>query len=142
MGQLTSAERHQKHFVRDNIERAVERIWHTQDSHGQVLALTFRRKSLKRVKLFPLGSDVRPWGVASDPAPDQKSTCLRTIKLRAFRCARLVTLPSKIWRVRDSRSPPSDVCAMGWGVGVRGLRNTPEVLRRTLILPLTWSKGS
>ena len=33
---------------------SVERIWHIQDSQGQVLALTFRFKSLRYFKLFPL----------------------------------------------------------------------------------------
>ena len=32
-----------------------ERIWHTQDSQGQTLALAVRQKSLK--KLFPLHSE-------------------------------------------------------------------------------------
>ena len=35
----------------------VERIWHIQDSQGQVLALAFRLKSLKLVKLLPLRSE-------------------------------------------------------------------------------------
>jgi len=33
---------------------AVERIWHTQDSKGQIMVLAFRQKSLKPFKLFPL----------------------------------------------------------------------------------------
>ena len=31
---------------------AIERIWHTQDSQGQILALDLRFKSLKPVKLL------------------------------------------------------------------------------------------
>ena len=36
---------------------AVERIRHIQDSQGQIMALAFRLKSLKSLKLFPLRSD-------------------------------------------------------------------------------------
>ena len=35
---------------------AVERIWHIEDIQGQVLALTFRLKSVTRFKVFPLRS--------------------------------------------------------------------------------------
>jgi hypothetical protein len=35
------------------VNTAGERIWHTQESQGQILALTFRRKFLKICKLFP-----------------------------------------------------------------------------------------
>ena len=41
---------------------AVERIWHTPDSQGQILALAFRRKSSKPSKLFPLRSEAVPGG--------------------------------------------------------------------------------
>jgi len=33
------------------------RMWHTQDSHGQILALIFRLKSLERSKLLPSCSE-------------------------------------------------------------------------------------
>ena len=33
---------------------AVERIWHTSDSHGQILVLALRQRSLKCFKLVPL----------------------------------------------------------------------------------------
>ena len=36
---------------------AVERNWHIQDSQGQILALAFSLKSLKRSKFFPLRSE-------------------------------------------------------------------------------------
>ena len=35
----------------------VERIWHIQDSQGQILASTFKIKSLKPVKVFPLRAE-------------------------------------------------------------------------------------
>jgi len=35
----------------------VERIWHGPDSAGQILAVTFRTKSLRPVKLFPRRSE-------------------------------------------------------------------------------------
>jgi len=35
----------------------VERIRHTSDSHGQILAVAFRSKPLKCFKLFPLRSE-------------------------------------------------------------------------------------
>ena len=38
---------------------ADKRTWHREDSRGQMLALAFRQKSLKRFKLFPLCSDGR-----------------------------------------------------------------------------------
>jgi len=34
-------------------ENAVKRIWHIYGSQGQMLALAFRKNSLKRTKLFP-----------------------------------------------------------------------------------------
>ena len=41
---------------------AVEQMWHMQDSHGQILALALRQKSLQRLKLFPLRSEAAgPW---------------------------------------------------------------------------------
>jgi hypothetical protein len=44
---------------RHHDERAftVEQKWHTQDSHGQILALAFRSKSLKALTVLPLGSE-------------------------------------------------------------------------------------
>ena len=36
---------------------AVERIWHIQDSQGQILALALRLKSLKLYKVFPFRVD-------------------------------------------------------------------------------------
>ena len=36
---------------------AVERIWHTKNSQSQVLALTFREKYFKPLKMFPLRSE-------------------------------------------------------------------------------------
>ena len=35
---------------------AVERVWHTQDSQGQILALVFRLKSVNPFKVLPLRS--------------------------------------------------------------------------------------
>ena len=37
---------------------AVERVWHTYDIQGQILALTCRYKTLKSRRVFPLRSDV------------------------------------------------------------------------------------
>ena len=39
---------------------AVERIWHIQDSHSQILALAFKLKALKPCKLFNLCSEADP----------------------------------------------------------------------------------
>jgi len=36
-----------------HMSSAVERIWHTQDSQGKILAFAFRQKSSKPFKLFP-----------------------------------------------------------------------------------------
>ena len=36
-----------------NCTAAVERIWHVQDSQGQILTLSFRSKHLKSFELFP-----------------------------------------------------------------------------------------
>ena len=36
---------------------AVERMWHLQDSQGQIMALAFTQTPLKPFKLFPLRSD-------------------------------------------------------------------------------------
>ena len=36
---------------------AVERTWHTQHSHGQILALALRQTSLNRFKFFPFRSE-------------------------------------------------------------------------------------
>ena len=33
------------------------RLWHIYDSHGQILALAFRQKSLKPCEVFPLRSE-------------------------------------------------------------------------------------
>ena len=44
---------------------AVERIWHTLDSHSQIMALTFRSKCLNPFKLFTVRSEAGPW-VASE----------------------------------------------------------------------------
>jgi len=35
-------------------DSAIKRIWHMQNSHGQILALDFREKSLKPFELLPL----------------------------------------------------------------------------------------
>jgi len=35
---------------------AVKKIWHLQDSQGQILALAFRRKCLKSFEMFPVRS--------------------------------------------------------------------------------------
>jgi hypothetical protein len=40
-------------------ETAVERIWHTQNSQGQILVLAVRIKSLKRYRVSPLRSEER-----------------------------------------------------------------------------------
>ena len=48
---------------------AVERIWHTCDSQGQILALTFRQKSLKPSEWFRVRSTaVRPLASAHTPS--------------------------------------------------------------------------
>ena len=41
---------------RGKSQTAVERIWRIQGSQAQILALDFRRKSLKPFQLFPLRS--------------------------------------------------------------------------------------
>ena len=43
----------------------VERIWHTYDSQGHIMAWTFAQKSLKPFKLFPLCSDADEAGLGS-----------------------------------------------------------------------------
>ena len=45
---------HMKCFFKSRA--AVERMWHIQDSQGQILALPFRFKSVKPFKVFPLRS--------------------------------------------------------------------------------------
>jgi len=40
-----------------NQPTAVERIWHAEDDHSQILALAFGFNSLKRSKLFPFRLD-------------------------------------------------------------------------------------
>ena len=40
-----------------NERSAAQRIWHTEDSQGQVLALAFRSRSLNRFKVFHLRPD-------------------------------------------------------------------------------------
>ena len=48
----------------DNAGTAVEKIWHTYDSQGQILALAFMYRSLKPFKMFPLRSNVEGWNLA------------------------------------------------------------------------------
>ena len=43
--------------VVDEIEVTPERIWHTQHSQAQILAVALRWKSLKRFQLFRLRSE-------------------------------------------------------------------------------------
>ena len=59
-----------KVFGGSSLLAAAEQMWHTQDSHGQILALTSRLNFLKtfRVVPFSLGSDRRCSGPPFYPA--------------------------------------------------------------------------
>ena len=66
---------------------AVERSRHTQDSHGQILAVALRFKCLKYLKVFPLRSDAAP------PSPDTTNKARKPawsilrLETSAVRCA-------------------------------------------------------
>ena len=70
-------------------EASIERIWHIQDSQGQILALALRHKSFKPSKLFPLRSEAGMFALISGqvscggPRPfHQRSICLTQLTLR------------------------------------------------------------
>ena len=62
--------------------QAVEKLWHIQDSHDQIMALALRQKCLKPAQLFPLRSQAAARSVSQreDPRVPACPLCERHIQ--------------------------------------------------------------
>ena len=80
---------------------AAERIWHTYDSQGQIMALPFRSKASQRLKLFPLRSEA---------AFGRKET-IRLTHCNGLGCRLDVFFAKRRWGTVCHQTPPAKLVA-------------------------------